>query len=160
MADPLLTLTRLDAHYNDFQALFGIDFDIAEGEVVAIIGSNGAGKSTLMRSISGLITNGASQISYRGEQIGALRADQIAEKGIALVPEGRQLFPSLSVEENLLIGGQIGRSGPWSLAKIFELFPVLQERRDQASTSLSGRATADGCHRARTDGQSRLAAAG
>ncbi len=138
MADPLLTLNRLDAHYNDFQALFGIDFDIAEGEVVAIIGSNGAGKSTLMRSISGLITNGASQISYRGEQIGALRADQIAEKGIALVPEGRQLFPSLSVEENLLIGGQIGRPGPWSLAKIFELFPVLQERRDQASTSLSG----------------------
>ena len=84
-----------------FRPFSASTFDIAEGEVVAIIGSNGAGKSTLMRSISGLITNGASQISYRGEQIGALRADQIAEKGIALVPEGRQLFPSLSVEEKL-----------------------------------------------------------
>ena len=92
MADPLLTLTRLDAHYNDFQALFGIDFDIAEGEVVAIIGSNGAGKSTLMRSISGLITNGASQISYRGEQIGALRADQIAERESHWCPRAASSF--------------------------------------------------------------------
>jgi len=138
MVDPLLTLTRLDAHYNDFQALFGVDFSIEQGEVVAIIGSNGAGKSTLMRSISGLIVNGASQVRYRDEEIGALRADQIAARGIALVPEGRQLFPSLSVEENLIIGGQIGRPGPWSLQTVFELFPILQERRDQSSTSLSG----------------------
>jgi branched-chain amino acid transport system ATP-binding protein len=138
MPDPVLSLRQLDAHYGDFQALFGIDFDIAAGEVVAIIGANGAGKTTLLRSISGLLKNQAAQISYQGEAIGALRADQVAARGIALVPEGRQLFPSLSVEENLMIGAQTGRAGPWSLNKVYGLFPILQERKDQASTTLSG----------------------
>ncbi|MGI9419306.1 MAG: ABC transporter ATP-binding protein, partial [Geminicoccaceae bacterium] len=100
--------------------------------------ANGAGKTTLLRSISGLIRNEADQISYRGDAVGALRADQVAKLGIALVPEGRQLFPSLSVEENLLIGGQVGREGPWSLDAVFELFPILEERRAVGSTSLSG----------------------
>lgn len=138
MPDPILQLRDLDAHYGDFQALFGIDMEISEGEVVAIIGANGAGKTTLMRSISGLLSNDAAQINYRKQPIGALRADQIAALGIALVPEGRQLFPSLSVEENLLIGGQVGRKGPWSLAKIYQLFPILSERRNQPGTTLSG----------------------
>jgi branched-chain amino acid transport system ATP-binding protein len=138
MPDPILQLRDLDAHYGDFQALFGIDMEISEGEVVAIIGANGAGKTTLMRSISGLLSNDAAQINYRKQPIGALRADQIAALGIALVPEGRQLFPSLSVEENLLIGGQVGRKGPWSLAKIYQLFPILNERRNQPGTTLSG----------------------
>lgn len=138
MADFNLTISKLDAHYGDFQALFGVDFNVEEGEVVAVIGSNGAGKSTLMRSISGLMQNGASQIVYRSEPIGALRADEVAARGIALVPEGRQLFESLSVEENLMIGGQVKRSGPWSLNKVYELFPILEERKHQASTSLSG----------------------
>ena len=109
MPDPLLHLKGLDAHYGDFQALYGIDMALAEGEVIAIIGANGAGKTTLMRSICGLLRNGAGQVVYRGQGIGALRADQVAGLGIALVPEGRQLFPSLSVEENLVIGGRIGR---------------------------------------------------
>ncbi|MGI9509195.1 MAG: ABC transporter ATP-binding protein [Geminicoccaceae bacterium] len=111
---------------------------VAEGEVLAIIGANGAGKTTLLRSISGLMQNDPGQIRYRGEAIGALRADQVAMRGIALVPEGRQLFPSLSVEENLLIGGQGGRDGPWSLEVVFALFPMLLERRAVPSTSLSG----------------------
>lgn len=138
MPDPVLSLRSLDAHYGDFQALFGIDMDISEGEVVAIIGANGAGKTTLLRSIAGLLKNEAAQVTYRGGTIGAFRADQVAHKGIALVPEGRQLFPSLSVEENLLIGAQTGRAGPWSLDKVYVLFPILKERKDQASTTLSG----------------------
>ena len=138
MADPLLQITGLNAHYNDFQALYGVDMHLDEGEVLAIIGSNGAGKTTLMRSISGLIANGATQLQYQGQPIGSLRADQVAGLGIALVPEGRQLFPSLSVEENLLIGGRLGRKGPWSLQTVFDLFPVLKERRTVPSTSLSG----------------------
>lgn len=138
MAEFALSVSGLDAHYGDFQALFGVDFDVSEGEVIAVIGSNGAGKSTLMRSISGLMSNGAEQVMFQGEKIGALRADEVAARGIALVPEGRQLFPSLSVEENLIIGGQIGQTGAWSLEKIYALFPILQERRHQPSTSLSG----------------------
>ena len=138
MAEFNLTVSKLDAHYGDFQALFGIDFTVDAGEVVAVIGSNGAGKSTLMRSISGLMQNGASQVVYRSEPIGSLRADEVAARGIALVPEGRQLFESLSVEENLMIGGQVKRPGPWSLDKVYELFPILEERKHQASTSLSG----------------------
>ncbi|MGJ8624616.1 MAG: ABC transporter ATP-binding protein, partial [Yoonia sp.] len=102
------------------------------------IGANGAGKTTLMRSISGLTQNTANMVDYNGEAIGALRADEIAKRGIALVPEGRQLFPSLSVEENLIIGGQVGRKGPWSLGAVYALFPILQDRRHQQSTSLSG----------------------
>lgn len=134
----VLNIAQLDAHYGDFQALYGVDLTLAEGEVLAIIGANGAGKTTLMRSISGLMQNVASQITYQNQPIGALRADQVAGMGIALVPEGRQLFPSLSVEENLLIGGRMGRKGPWSLKAVFELFPILKERRAVASTSLSG----------------------
>jgi branched-chain amino acid transport system ATP-binding protein len=138
MAEPLLNISGLDAFYGDFQALYGIDLYVTEGEVLAIIGANGAGKTTLMRSISGLTNNGVETVRYRGKPIGALRADQVAQKGIALVPEGRQLFPSLSVEENLIIGGQLGRRGPWSLDAVYKLFPILSERRAQQSTSLSG----------------------
>ena len=138
MPEPLLRLSGLNAFYDDFQALYDVDLKAIKGEVLAIIGANGAGKTTLMRSISGLIQNKAQMVRYRGESIGALRPDEVAAKGIALVPEGRQLFPSLSVEENLIIGGQIGRPGPWSLQTIYRLFPILRERRNQKSTSLSG----------------------
>lgn len=138
MPEPILNITKLNAHYGDFQALYDVDITVSQGEILAIIGANGAGKTTLMRSISGLMSNDASAVQYCGEAIGALRADQVAQKGIALVPEGRQLFPSLSVEENLQIGGQIGRKGPWSLKTVYDLFPILKERRHQQSTSLSG----------------------
>ncbi len=138
MSDPLLRLCGLDAHYGDFQALFGVNMEVDVGEVVAIIGANGAGKTTLMRSISGLLRNRPDQVEYGGQPIGAWRADEVACLGIALVPEGRHLFSSLSVKENLLIGAQIGRQGPWSLEEVFALFPILRDRWDQASTSLSG----------------------
>ncbi len=138
MPEPILELQTLDAHYGDFQALYGVDMALAEGEVIAIIGANGAGKTTLLRSVSGLMSNGAAQVTFRGRAIGDLRADEVAALGIALVPEGRQLFPSLSVEENLLLGGRLKRPGPWNLRSVFELFPVLEERRAYPSTALSG----------------------
>ena len=138
MPEPVLSLNALDAHYGDFQALYGVNMHVNQGEVIAIIGANGAGKTTLMRSISGLVRNSADHINYKGSAIGAMRADQVAFQGIALVPEGRQLFRSLSVEENLVLGGKVGRAGPWSLQKVYELFPILEERKSQASTSLSG----------------------
>ena len=138
MPEPMHTISGLDAFYGDFQALFGLNLAVHEGEVLAIIGANGAGKTTLLRSVAGLIRNRAEDIRHRGRPIGALRADQVTGFGIALVPEGRQLFPSLSVEENLLIGGRIGRRGPWSLDAVYRLFPILRDRRKQSSTSLSG----------------------
>ncbi|MFD1796955.1 ABC transporter ATP-binding protein [Paracoccus aurantiacus] len=138
MPDPIISIQGLDAHYGDFQALYGVDLAVEPGQVVAVIGANGAGKTTLMRSISGLLKNKADAIRWQGRPIGALRADQIAALGIALVPEGRLLFPSLSVEENLIIGGQLGRKGPWNLARIYQLFPILQERRNVPATALSG----------------------
>ena len=138
MPDPLLSLSNLSAHYGDFQALYDVSLSVEPGEVVAVIGANGAGKTTLLRSISGLLRNSPASIVWRGTPIGAMRADQIATLGIALVPEGRLLFPSLSVEENLIIGGQAKRKGPWTLQRVYNLFPVLKERRNQASTSLSG----------------------
>lgn len=134
----LLIIDGLDAHYGDFQALYGLNARIAEGETLAVIGANGAGKTTLMRSITGLLRNAPEQIRWKGQPIGRMRANEIAALGIALVPEGRLLFPSLSVEENLIIGGQTGRKGPWNLQAVYRLFPVLQERRRQQSTSLSG----------------------
>lgn len=138
MSEALLSTHELDAHYGDFQALFGVEINVHPGEVVAIIGANGAGKTTLMRSITGLLTNKPNMVTFKGDTIGAMRADQIAKRGVIMVPEGRQLFQSLSVEENLLIGGQMGRDGPWDMERIFGLFPVLKERRETPATSLSG----------------------
>ncbi|MGO7908356.1 ABC transporter ATP-binding protein [Rhizobium leguminosarum] len=135
----LLETRGLTASYGDFQALFGVDIIVGAGETIAIIGANGAGKTTLMRSISGVLTNAQASILYRDEPIGALPAPDILARGIALVPEGRKLFPSLSVEENLLIGNY-GRKfdGPWTLESVFSLFPILKERRNNPATALSG----------------------
>ncbi len=138
MPDAILSMTGLDAHYDDFQALYGVDMHVDAGEILAIIGANGAGKTTLMRSITGLLKNGPGQIAHEGADIGGMRADEIAMRGIAMVPEGRQLFPSLSFKENLMIGAQVGRKGPWHLQAVYDLFPILEERKDQQSTSLSG----------------------
>jgi branched-chain amino acid transport system ATP-binding protein len=138
MPDALLAVYELDAFYGDFQALFGVSIELAAGEAVAVIGANGAGKSTLLRSIAGLVPARRDAIVFAGEPAGGLPAHAMAARGIALVPEGRRLFASLSVEENLLIGGQLRRSGPWSLQRIYELFPMLAERRQMPSTALSG----------------------
>jgi branched-chain amino acid transport system ATP-binding protein len=134
----LLTVTGLDAYYGDFQALFGVSLTVAAGQVVAVIGANGAGKSTLLKSIAGLMRARPDAIMFDGAPIGDTPAHLVVGRGVALVPEGRRLFPSLSVEENLLIGGQLGRPGPWTLQRIYQLFPVLAERRSQPAPSLSG----------------------
>ena len=135
----LLTTQGLTAHYGDFQALFGVDIALNEGETIAIIGANGAGKTTLMRSLSGILQNAADMITLEGKAIGGMSADEILPLGLAMVPEGRRLFPSLSVEENLLIG-TYGRKvdGYWTLQTIYELFPILAERRNNPGTALSG----------------------
>ena len=135
----LLTTQGLTAHYGDFQALFGVDIALNEGETVAIIGANGAGKTTLMRSLSGVLRNGPEMITLDGKAIGGMSADEILPLGLAMVPEGRRLFPSLSVEENLLIG-TYGRKidGFWNLNSIYEMFPILAERRTNPGTALSG----------------------
>jgi branched-chain amino acid transport system ATP-binding protein len=135
----LLSTHGLTAHYGQFQALFGVDIELGEGECVAIIGANGAGKTTLMRSISGVLRNTPASVRLRGEEIGALPADEVMKRGISMVPEGRRLFPSLTVEENLLIGGQVRKgSGYWTLERIYALFPILAERRRNPGTALSG----------------------
>jgi branched-chain amino acid transport system ATP-binding protein len=135
---PLLTVRDLDAFYGDIQALFGVSLHVASGEAVAVIGANGAGKSALLKSIAGALRAKPEAIVFDGSPIGGLPAHAVAGRGIALVPEGRGLFPSLSVEENLLIGGQLKRAGPWTLDRVFELFPVLAERCKFSSTALSG----------------------
>jgi branched-chain amino acid transport system ATP-binding protein len=134
----LLEVRELTAFYGDFQALFGVSLTVARGDVVAVIGANGAGKSTLLKSIAGLMPARRDAIVFDGDPIGDLPAHRVVARGIALVPEGRRLFPSLTVEENLLIGGQIGRPGPWSVERIYQLFPRLAERRGLQSTALSG----------------------
>jgi branched-chain amino acid transport system ATP-binding protein len=135
----LLNVTALDAFYGDFQALFGIDLELHPGEAVAVIGANGSGKSTLLKSLAGLVSNRPDAIRLGGQNIGDTTAAKIVRMGLALVPEGRQLFPSLSVEENLLIGAYGGdRTSPWDLPAIYRMFPVLGERRKSSVTVLSG----------------------
>ena len=136
---PLLETRRLTAFYGDFQALYGIDTTLEAGETIAIIGANGAGKSTFLKAIAGLIRGPADSVLLDGKPIGARAAADIVRLGVALVPEGRRLFPSLTVEENLLIGGY-GRkmAGPWSLDRVYSLFPILKQRRSAATPTLSG----------------------
>jgi len=133
-----LKASNLTAYYGDAQALFGIDFGLREGETTAIIGANGAGKSTFMKAVTGLVKTKPGQIVFKGEPIGGLPPGEIVKRGIALVPEGRRLFASLSIEENLLMGAFAKRPGPWSLQRLYTLFPILNEKRRNPGTSLSG----------------------
>jgi branched-chain amino acid transport system ATP-binding protein len=135
----LLSTHGLTAFYGDFQALYGLDLAIEAGETVAFIGANGAGKSTLLRTITGLLKAKREAVTFDGEAIGGLPAAAIMQRGIAMVPEGRKLFPSLSVEENLRIGAdRRSGNGHWTLATLFDLFPILKERRTNPGTALSG----------------------
>ncbi len=134
----LLETQGLQAFYGDAQALFGVDFALAQGELVAIIGANGAGKSTLLKCLTGLVRAPRDAVHFKGEAIGGLPPGEIVKRGLAMVPEGRRLFPSLSVEENLLIGGLTRRAGPWNLQRLYALFPILAEKRGHPGTSLSG----------------------
>jgi len=134
----LLRTRGLRAFYGDFQALFDIDVTVDEGETVAIIGANGAGKTTFLRAVVGVLHGRPEMVEFDGKPIGNLTAHEIVRMGIAMVPEGRRLFPSLTVEENLCIGAYCGRPGPWNLERVYELFPVLKERAQMPATSLSG----------------------
>lgn len=135
---PVIATRGLKASYGDAQALFGIDFHLVENEVVAIIGANGAGKSTFLKCLTGLVRAQPAAIELRGEPIGGLAPNAIVKRGVAMVPEGRRLFPSLSVEENLLMGAFAGRKGPWSLERLYAVFPILNEKRHLPGTALSG----------------------
>ena len=134
----LLEVNNLSAFYGDFQALFNIDFTMEEGETLAVIGANGAGKSTFLKTITGLVDTEVDDLNYNGVSIEGLSAADIVGLGIAMVPEGRRLFSSLNVEENLLMGGYKRRQGHWTLDRIYELFPALVERRTVPGTALSG----------------------
>lgn len=134
----LLRANGVTARYGDFQALFGVDLTVDRGELVAVIGANGAGKSTLLKCLVGMLSNAPEDVVFAGEPIGALPPHAIVRRGIALVPEGRRLFPSLTVEENLLMGASSKRRGPWSVEGVYRLFPVLRERRQAPATDLSG----------------------
>jgi branched-chain amino acid transport system ATP-binding protein len=138
----LLETRELSAFYGDFQALYGITLAVEPGETIAIIGANGAGKTTFLKSVAGLIASPASAVFFEGRDIGVMPAFAIVGLGIALVPEGRRLFPSLTVEENLLLGaharGRRAGFGHWRLETVYRLFPALEERRHTAATALSG----------------------
>lgn len=134
----LLGVSGLDAWYGDFQALFGVSISVAEGEVVAIIGANGAGKSTLLGTIAGLLPRTAGSVTFDGRELAGMPAHRRVALGISMVPEGRRIFPSLSVEENLLVGAQARRPGPWTVAAVLELFPLLADKRQRGGGQLSG----------------------
>ncbi len=133
----LIETNGLTAFYGDFQALFGITLSVEVGETVAIIGANGAGKSTFLKAIAGVLESPSGAIRFEDHDIGGDRAFENVRRGIVMIPEGRRLFPSLSVEENLLVGGY-GRRGRWTLKRIYDLFPMLAERRHMPASSLSG----------------------
>ena len=135
----VLETQGLEVFYGDFQALFGIDVSIDEGETVAIIGANGAGKSSFLNSLSGLASARSGTIILDGRQVGGTAPFDMVKLGLALVPEGRKLFPSLTVEENLQMGahGSTVDRG-WNLDAVYRLFPILRERRKQLAPTLSG----------------------
>src|SRR5271170_7226338 len=134
----LLHTQNLSAFYGDVQALFGIDVTVDQGETMAVIGANGAGKTTFLRAIAGALATAPEMVMFDGQPIGDKTPHEIVRLGIAMVPERRRLFPSLSVEENLLLGTHSERSGPWNLKRVYELFPRLFDLRYLPSPALSG----------------------
>lgn len=134
----LITIDAIDVHYGDFQAIYGFSMDLAEGETLAIIGANGAGKSTLMKAVAGLMRPTGGSISFDGQDITDLPAHKRVPMGIALTPEGRRMFKSLTVEENLLVGAHTKRPGPWNLASVYEAFPLVADRKSRVGANLSG----------------------
>jgi branched-chain amino acid transport system ATP-binding protein len=134
----LLQVERLRAGYGDFQALFDVDLVLAEGQTHAIIGANGAGKTTLLRTLAGVVPATAGRVTFDGVDLLAMPAHSRVAAGIAMVPEGRLLFPSLSVRENLLVGGYARRQGHWSLDRVIEVFPLIGPLLDRPSDVLSG----------------------
>ena len=134
----LLAVDAVDVHYGDFQALYGLSLSLNEGETLAVIGANGAGKSTLMKTIAGLMIPTSGTVTYDGSDVTRTPSNKRVPLGIALTPEGRRIFPSLTVEENLRVGAHVKRKGPWDLASVYETFPLVADRRDRIGLNLSG----------------------
>lgn len=134
----LLEVRGLDSRYGDFQALFGVDLSIDEGETLAAIGANGAGKSTLLNTIAGLVGVAGGELTFAGQVLNRASVHRRVDLGIALVPEGRRIFPSLGVEENLRLGGYRKRRGPWTVERVYEVFPLLRPLARRSAARLSG----------------------
>jgi branched-chain amino acid transport system ATP-binding protein len=134
----LLEVRDVDAYHGQFQALFGVTVTVDEGQTVAVIGANGAGKSTLMKAIAGLATVGDGQILFDGRSILRVPAHRRVELGVSLVPEGRRIFPSLSVAENLDVGRYTGRGGDWDAERVLATFPLLERLMTRSAARLSG----------------------
>ena len=138
MADRVLVVEDLKVFYNEFQALFGVSLEVAAGETVAILGANGAGKTTLLNTIAGVLAPRRGKVVYRGDPVSGSPAYRLCRRGISMVPEGRKIFPSLTVEENLEVGAYSGRRGLWQRDAIYNLFPILRDRARVPGTDLSG----------------------
>jgi branched-chain amino acid transport system ATP-binding protein len=134
----LLEIDAVDSFYGDFQALFEVSLHVDEGETVAIIGANGAGKSTLLACVAGALRPASGEVRFDGRPVGRLPAYRRVPLGISLVPEGRRIFPSLTVEENLRLGAHRGSRGPWTLGRVYELFPLLEPLSGRWGWALSG----------------------
>jgi branched-chain amino acid transport system ATP-binding protein len=134
----LLEVEELDGFYGDFQALFGVSMAVEERDAVAVIGANGAGKSTLMKTIAGLVPIGGGDIRFDGRSLRGTSPHSRVAMGISLVPEGRRIFRSLSVDENLEIGAYRARRGPWTKAKVYGTFPLLDRLAKRSAARLSG----------------------
>jgi branched-chain amino acid transport system ATP-binding protein len=135
---PLLDITDLDVCYGDFQALFGVSLSVARGAATALVGANGAGKTTLLRAIAGAQAPATGRITYRDQDITGAPPHKRIANGIALVPEGRRLFPSLTVQENIQVGAAAAASQDWPLERIYATFPMIAARRTQRASTLSG----------------------
>jgi branched-chain amino acid transport system ATP-binding protein len=134
----LLAVEDVSVFYGKFRAIDHVDISVGAGEIVSIIGANGAGKSTLLKAIIGQADRVEGRITFAGQDIASRSTEAIVASGVTLVPEGRRLFPSLTVEENLQLGWEVGRKGEIGFADIWRLFPMLQDKRRQKSGSLSG----------------------
>jgi len=135
---PLLEVRQLTVHHGQLRALDEVSLTVGAGEVYAMIGANGAGKTTLLRAISGLKAPTSGSILLDGTDVASLRAERRVAAGIVMVPEGRRLFPSLTVEENLQVGASYARPGPWNIDRVYELFSWMPQRRKQLAAQLSG----------------------
>jgi branched-chain amino acid transport system ATP-binding protein len=134
----LLEIENASVYYEDFQALYDLNIKVDEGEIFACIGANGAGKSTMLKTVAGVLTPRRGRILFDGQPIDHMPTYKRVEVGISSVPEGRRVFPSLTVHENLIIGAYRNRKGPWTTDTIYELFPLLQPLRKRQAAGLSG----------------------
>ncbi|MGY2805127.1 MULTISPECIES: ABC transporter ATP-binding protein [unclassified Bradyrhizobium] len=134
----LLDVNGLQIFYGDLQAVFDMNFTVADGEAVALVGANGAGKSTFLKALVGLNEERRGAVQFDGVDISQMPAEEVSRLGLIMVPEGRLLFDSLTIEENLLMGSVNRRKGSWTLRRVFDLFPILEERRRMFPGQLSG----------------------